>query len=877
MRKKKHATHRTRIRKQKPLQLTPAQLGQAVRAIREGKADALFLADTERQWLFTLSGADSAYRLLIENMSEGALTITPEGVIAYANRRFAEFLGRPLHRVIGARIESCFAPEAKDALLALLADGTRGKRSIELDLRTDSGVRVPTLLSVSPLLMKGLPGAVCMIATDLTGQRRGEAAIRARQTLLKVLEEQQRTEETLRVSLQTLQLHDSALGAISQGVIITDPHSRTTYVNAAFEAITGYAKADVIGRTCSILQGPGTCPATRQALADAVHAGRPFHGELLNYRKDGTAFWNEMSITPVFDAHGVLTQFVGVQRDVSAHRLAEEQLMLAAKVFEQSNEGIVITDAMNNIIKINPAFSAITGFTQGDVLGKNPRMLGSGCHDADFFRAMWDALDTCGRWQGEVWNRHKNGSPYLLSMSLSSVCDASGRPTQYIASFSDITQRKEAESNMLRMAHFDPLTGLPNRALLSDRATHAFGEAHRNRESIALMFIDLDRFKNVNDSLGHRIGDALLMDVAARMKNILREQDTVSRVGGDEFVLVLPDTDSNGAAHLAQKLVSSLRLPFQIGEHELMIGSSIGIALYPGDGTDFEVLCKSADAAMYRAKQEGGNAFHFYTDEIQARSERVLSLENALRHALERGQMQLYYQPQKSLCGGRIFGAEALLRWQHPKLGTVSPGEFIPVAENSGLINSIGEWVLRTAVQQMRAWRDAGMAPITIAVNLSAVQFRQKNLLDLVSLILEEAGIPPQYLELELTESVASDDPLAAIAVMDKLNARGVRMSIDDFGTGYSSLSYLKRFKAYRLKIDKSFVHNITENPEDQAIVTAIISLASSLGMQTIAEGVETAVQMAFLRDKGCDEMQGYWLSWPLPAEQFRNFIEAAQ
>jgi diguanylate cyclase (GGDEF)-like protein/PAS domain S-box-containing protein len=779
--------------------------------------------------------------------------------------------------VIGAHIASCFAPEGKDALLALLADGALGKRSIELDLRTEGGARVPTLLSVSPLLLKGLPGAVCMIATDLTGQKRGEAAIQARQTLLKVLEAQKRTEESLRVSLQTLQLHDSALGAISQGVIITDPNSRTTYVNAAFESITGYTKADVIGRSCSLLQGPGTSRATRRALADAVHAGRPFHGELLNYRKDGTAFWNEMSITPVFDANGVLTQFVGVQRDVSAHRQAEEQLILAAKVFEQSNEGIVITDAMNHIIKINPAFSAITGFSQAEVLGQNPRMLGSGCHDAAFFHAMWNALDTCGRWQGEVWNRHKDGALYLLSMSLSRVCDAAGRPTQYIASFSDITQRKEAESNMLRMAHFDPLTGLPNRALLSDRATHAFQEAHRNHESIALMFIDLDRFKNVNDSLGHRIGDALLMEVARRMKNTLREQDTVSRVGGDEFVLLLPDTDADGAAHLAQKLVSSLRLPFQIGEHELLIGSSIGIALFPSDGTDFEALCKSADAAMYRAKQEGGNAFHFYTDEIQARSERVLSLENALRHALERGQMQLYYQPQKSFCGGRIFGAEALLRWQHPKLGLVSPGEFIPIAENSGLINSIGEWVLRTAVHQMRDWLDAGMAPITIAVNLSAVQFRQKNLLDLVSLILEEGGIPPQYLELELTESVASDDPLGAIAVMDKLNARGIRMSIDDFGTGYSSLSYLKRFKAYRLKIDKSFVHNITENAEDQAIVTAIISLASSLGMQTIAEGVETAAQMAFLRDKGCDEMQGYWLSWPLPAEQFKDFVEAAQ
>jgi len=863
--------------KKAAMQLTPAQLERAVLAIREGKVDALFVAGTEGQWLFTLSGADAAYRVLIEDMSEGALTITPEGVIAYANRRFAEFLGLPLHRVIGARIESCFAPEAKEALLALLADGRVGKRSTELDLRTESGLRMPTLLSVSPLLVNGLPGAVCMIATVLTGQKRSEAAVQARQILLRVLEEQRRTEESLRVSLGTLQLHDSALGAISQGVIITDPHALTTYVNAAFESITGYAKADIVGRSCGILQGPGTCPATRQALSEAVHAGRPFHGELLNYRKDGTAFWNEVSITPVFDPHGVLTQFVGVQRDVSAHRLAAEQLTLAAKVFEQSNEGIVITDALNNIIKVNPAFSAITGFSEADVLGRNPRMLGSGCHDAAFFHAMWDTLGTRGRWQGEIWNRHKDGSLYLLSMSLSQVNDASGRPIQYIASFSDITQRKEAESNILRMAHFDPLTGLPNRALLSDRASHAFWEANRNRESITLMFIDLDRFKNVNDSLGHRIGDRLLMEVADRMKQTLREQDTVSRVGGDEFVLVLPDTDVDGAAHLAQKLLSTLRLPFLIDEHELVIGASIGIALYPTDGTDFELLSKSADAAMYRAKQEGGNAFHFYTEEIQARSERILLLENGLRHALERGEMQLHYQPQKSFHGSQILGAEALLRWRHPKLGLVSPAEFIPIAENSGLINPIGEWVLRTTVQQMRAWLDAGMAPITIGVNLSAMQFRQKNLLDLIGVILEEAGVSPHCLELELTESVASDDPVGAIAVMDQLNARGIRMSIDDFGTGYSSLSYLKRFKAYRLKIDKSFVCNITENLEDQAIVTAIISLATSLGMHTIAEGVETAAQMEFLRDKGCDEMQGYWLSWPLPAEQFKTFIDAAQ
>jgi diguanylate cyclase (GGDEF)-like protein/PAS domain S-box-containing protein len=858
------------------LRFTARQLEQTVRAIRAGTVDALVFADKQKQWLYTRTSNDSAYRLLIEDMAEGALTVTPDGIIGYANRRFADLLGRPLCRVIGTHISSCFEESAHAALLGLLEAGKQGKRSLELELLKAQGTRIPAMLSVSPLLVNGVPGTICMVATDLTGHRRSEAAIQARQELLKALQEQQRTEESLRISMETLQLHDSALGAISQGVIITDTQSRVTYVNAAFEAITGYTLADMLGRTCTLLQGPGTSEATRAALHSAIAAGQPYHGEMLNYRKDGMPFWNEMSITPVFDGQGLLSQFVGVQRDITAHRRAEEELKLAAKVFKQSSEGIVIADAHNRIIKVNPAFSNITGYSESEVLGCNPGMLGSGCHDRAFFRAMWHTLRSCGRWQGDVWNRHKNGELYLVSLSLSQVSGAAGKPAQYIASFSDITERKRVEGELRRMAHFDLLTGLPNRALLGDRVTHALQEASRNHETVTMMFMDLDRFKNVNDSLGHRIGDRLLVAVATRIKGALREQDTVSRVGGDEFVLLLPATNADGAAHLAQELVGLLQMPFLIDEHELAIGSSIGIALYPGDGASFETLYKSADAAMYRTKQEGGNAFHFYTDELQRHSERVLLLENALRHALERDEMQLYYQPQRSFHDRKIIGAEALLRWRHPRLGMVPPTEFIPIAESSGMIHAIGEWVLRTAVRQMRQWIDSGMGPIIVAVNLSAMQFRQKTLLDQVGAILDESGIPANYLELELTESVAFSDPEGAIATMDKLNTRGVRMSIDDFGTGYSSLNYLKRFKATRLKIDRSFVRNITENAEDQAIVTAIISLANSLGMQTIAEGVENPAQMELLRQKGCDEMQGYWLSTPLPAAQFESFIEAA-
>jgi diguanylate cyclase (GGDEF)-like protein len=436
----------------------------------------------------------------------------------------------------------------------------------------------------------------------------------------------------------------------------------------------------------------------------------------------------------------------------------------------------------------------------------------------------------------------------------------------------DITQGKLAEERIEKLSHFDQLTGLPNRTLLNDHFKFALGLAQRSGESLAVMFLDLDHFKDINDTLGHSIGDQLLIAVAKRIKSALREEDTLSRQGGDEFILILPGSDAVGAALVAAKLVEVVAEPCHIEQHELIVTPSIGIAIYPHDGESLELLSKNADTAMYRAKDDGRNNFRFFTPEMQTQSARNLKLANALRHALSRNELFLQYQPQLSIQDGHIVGAEALLRWQHPELGMVSPAEFIPISEDTGQIIQIGEWVLRTAAKQLKDWIDAGMHPITMSVNLSAVQFRQQGLTELVVSILDEIQLPHELLELELTEAVMMDNPLGAIDVMSRLHDQGIRMSIDDFGTGYSSLSYLKQFKVYKLKIDQSFVRDITDDAEDKAIVTAIINMATSLGMQTIAEGVETSGQLALLRIQGCHEVQGHYFSKPLPVEMFEAF-----
>jgi diguanylate cyclase (GGDEF)-like protein len=436
-----------------------------------------------------------------------------------------------------------------------------------------------------------------------------------------------------------------------------------------------------------------------------------------------------------------------------------------------------------------------------------------------------------------------------------------------------VREQQDSEARIQHLAHYDALTGLPNRALLEDRCRVALHGAHRHGPPLALVFLDLDHFKTVNDSLGHRTGDAVLVELARRLQRQVRGQDTVARLGGDEFVLLLRETDAQGAAEVARRVLAAAQEPFQADGHELTVTPSLGIAMPPRDGADLDALPRAADAAMYRAKEDGRKTWHFFTSELQVRSERVLLLSNALRRALERHQLSLVYQSQQELAGGRIIGAEALLRWNHPELGAVSPAEFIPIAESSGMILPIGRWVLDQAARQIAAWDAAGLPPLMLAVNVSLVQVRQIDLPAQVRGALDAAGVGVDRLKIELTEGATMRDPEGAIALMNALYGQGIELAIDDFSTGHSSLAYLKRFPVAKLKIDRSFVADITSDVGDRAIVDAIIRMASSLGMRTVAEGVETPEQLAFLRERGCHAMQGWLLARPLDAEGFARFV----
>ena len=549
-------------------------------------------------------------------------------------------------------------------------------------------------------------------------------------------------------------------------------------------------------------------------------------------------------------------------------------LRLAGHVFESSKEGIVITDAETRILAVNPAFCQITGHVAEDVIGQRPGMLSSGKHDAAFYRAMWKTIHETGSWSGEIWNRKKDGNCYPELINISTVRTESGAVLHYVGTFLDITERKEAEDRIRHLAEFDPLTQLPNRTLLNDRLTQAVAQAKREERQLAVIIIDLDRFKNINDSLGHAMGDRLLQEVAKRLHDIVRQSDTVSRLGGDEFVVLLTGLElRTSALPSARKILATLGQPYTIDEHELQITPSIGIALYPDNGTDGETLLKNADAAMYHAKNSGRNNFQFFTPEFNQWVTERLRIENGLRHAVAREELILHYQPQVDLASGQIVGCEALLRWQPTGEALMAPDRFIPIAEETGLIHGIGTWVLDEACRQLAQWDSEGAAPIRMAVNVAVPQLRSRNFVSNVRNTLQRHGIGPDRVEIEVTESVFLNQDEQVRQTLQGLVDLGVQLSLDDFGTGYSSLSYLRNFRFDVLKIDKSFVSELHRNQDDVTLISAIVSIARDMSLITIAEGIESAEQQHILHELGCNIGQGYHFSRPVVAGEMAKLI----
>ncbi|HCI52127.1 MAG TPA: sensor domain-containing diguanylate cyclase [Gallionella sp.] len=560
--------------------------------------------------------------------------------------------------------------------------------------------------------------------------------------------------------------------------------------------------------------------------------------------------------------------------EIKQRKEAEQGLRLSAKVFESNTEAIMITDFEQNIVMVNQAFTDITGYGADEVLGRRPKLLSSGRHGPEFYEAFWQTLRANDLWRGEIWNKRKNGEIFPEWVTISALRDETAQISHYVAVFLDITERKKEEERINYLANYDMLTGLPNRYLLSDRIEQAFSSAQRNNFKVAVLFIDLDYFKNINDSLGHDIGDALLKLVAARLKTCLRRSDTIARLGGDEFLALLSELDSSEEViFVAEKMIESLTEKFTLGEYQLSITPSIGICIYPDDGETSVELLRNADLAMYQAKDDGRNNFKFYSPDMNRKALERLKLETYLRVAIVQQQLSVYYQPKVNVLSGKMIGMEALLRWQHPELGFISPAVFIPIAEETGLINEIGDWVLRQSCLQARLWQAQGYDIVPIAVNLSARQLKQDNFSARVVTILREAGLDPRYLMLEITESMLMSTGESGLQILEQLRADGIRLALDDFGTGYSSLSRLKNFPLDSLKIDQSFVRDIVTDPDDASIVSATAVLAHALNLKVTAEGVETQEQLDFIRTLNCEEYQGYLFSRPIPASEVVKYF----
>ncbi|MBE2260072.1 MAG: PAS domain S-box protein [Candidatus Accumulibacter sp.] len=835
-------------------------------------------------WLFEdVTGRRAAEEALVDSLWEQQLifdnamigiSYQRDRTILRCNRRCEEIFGYPPGGLAGQSTRILFASqEAWDEVGRQIYDQGTASGTFDGEFLYRRRDGAPIWARVVGRTIGESDGRQTWIWTydDVSAQRAAELALR--QSHLEL--ERRVAERTLELSTQ-LHFMQQLVEAIPGPVFYKNREGRYLGCNQAFLELIGKSRDAVVGATVYDVSPRELADRYMAADEELFRRGGSQVYETRVLRADGeyrdVVFHKAIYGVPGEGGSGL----VGIMLDITERRKLEARLQQAATVFDSSAEGITITSPNGSIIAVNRAFTEITGYREEEVVGRNPRILQSGFQDRDFYREMWRTLCERGRWRGEIWNRRKDGQVFLESLTISAVKGDDGQLTHYVGVFTDITELRKAHDQLDHQAHHDSLTGLPNRLLLGDRLHKALQRANRDGKGLAVLFIDLDRFKNINDTLGHQVGDRVLCEVAKRLGRLMREADTVGRLGGDEFLILIEDiVDPSAVSHIADKILNVLQDSPVTVEQEFFVGASIGISLFPEDGDDGETLMRNADVAMYRAKERGRNAYEFFTQDLTRSSLARLQMETDLRRAIERGELRVFLQAQFSLATGAVLGAEALVRWQHSEHGLVLPGEFIKLAEESGLIVPIGEWVQHTAACQWAAWIAAGLEPGVLSINVSGVEFARGRIQETARKTLATSMLPARFLELEITESAIMSHAESSVKVLDSLRAMGLSLVIDDFGTGYSSLAYLKRLPLNKLKLDQSFVRGLPEDAEDRAISQAVIALAHSLQLTVIAEGVETEAQRQFLNDAGCDEMQGYLRGKPMPLDQYRQcFLE---
>lgn len=667
-------------------------------------------------------------------------------------------------------------------------------------------------------------------------------------------------------------LIETMLQQMGEGAIVFSEDGKILNSNDISEMLTGYSEFEL---HCMFFPSLLLNKNNYLTICRTLEKENEYIDTVQMVKKNGESYVSKIKISKI--QLGQSEQlFLMLFENSSYQKIFEKELMVARNIYENVEEAILYTDQKSRILYVNPAFEIATGYSKEEVLGKNPSILQSGYHNKDFYKDLWKSINDNGFWKGELWNKRKNGEIYPEWLTISTITNKHGDITNYVSVFSDITVRKQNEDQIQKLANYDVLTGTANRYLLMQELQRVIEISSKHNQMIAVLFLDLDRFKLINETLGHHYGDLLLKKVSSRIKWVLKKKDIIARFGGDEFVIVLPNIKhEKEAVQVANDIIVALKEPFFLKEKEVYATTSIGIAIYPVNGEDPDLLIKNAAKGMYKAKSNGRNNFELFDEGLhhQNHSKRMV-LENRLRKAIINAELSLHYQPQVELRTGKLIGMEALLRWNNPELGSISPGEFIPIAEETGLIIPISEWVIHQACEEVKRLHELGYNKLKVSINISGLHFNQSNFVKEVSTIIRNANMNPNLVELELTESVIMPNAKESIDELVNLKKNGMKLSIDDFGTGYSSLSYLQRFPIDVVKIDQSFIRNLTSYSDDAAIVRAIITMAKSLQLKIIAEGVENKKQLDFLQQEKCDIIQGFYISKPLPFSELKEFLD---